>query len=252
MKYILKANERLGETKLNKQGCLMKIIEYKDSNNIIIEFQDKNKYKVSSTYQCFKNGEINNPYYKTIFNIGYIGQTKTYCNKTKKQKKSYEVWFNMLRRCYKENTIAYKDCYVCEEWLCYANFEKWYNENYYEIENESMQLDKDILSKGNKIYSPETCIFVPRRVNSLFIKQKSVRGKYFIGVKLNKNKKYEVSCMVNGNYVYFGSYDDEYDAFLIYKKEKEQEIKRVANEYKDKIPKKLYDAMYKYKIETTD
>ena len=91
-----------------------------------------------------------------------------------KDKKSYQCWSNMLKRCYNKNVHnkqpTYKDCSVCNEWLCYANFEKWYDENYYEIEGERTELDKDILFKGNKVYSPITCIFVPQRINTLFTK----------------------------------------------------------------------------------
>ena len=78
----------------------------------------------------------------------------------------------MIQRCYKEyNTTkkTYKDVFVCNEWLCYENFEKWFEDNYYVVNNEIMNLDKDILIKGNRIYSPETCCFVPRRLNILFV-----------------------------------------------------------------------------------
>lgn len=84
---------------------------------------------------------------------------------------------------------TYKDCSVCDEWLCYANFEKWYDDNYYEVNNEEMNLDKDILVKENKIYSPNTCIFVPQRINALFIKGKGRRGQFPMGVSYDKTRK---------------------------------------------------------------
>lgn len=91
-------------------------------------------------------------------------------NKQSKNKKSYRVWLSMIYRCYGKNIRPYyKNCNVCNEWLCYENFEKWFNENYYEIDNEIVALDKDIFSCENKIYSPNTCIFVPQRINSAFV-----------------------------------------------------------------------------------
>ena len=122
--------------------------------------------------------------------VGYLGNTST--SKNKKVKHSYRIWLGMIRRCYNPRgydgkMVYYKDCSVCDEWLCYANFEKWYDDNYYEVNNEEMNLDKDILVKGNKIYSPNTCVFVPQRINSLFLKRNKSRGKYPIGTSCHQS-----------------------------------------------------------------
>jgi hypothetical protein len=139
--------------------------------------------------------------------------------------------------------------------LFYKNFKEWYKENWYEIEGERMALDKDILYKGNKIYSPENCIFVPQRINSLFVKNDRRRGELPIGVNYNKKRnKYRAQCnyLSYGN-VTLGSYDDPKEAFYKgYKPFKEKYIKEIADEYKDKIPQQLYDAMYNWVVEITD
>lgn len=115
-------------------------------------------------------------------------------------------------------------------------------------------LDKDILSKGNKIYSPNTCIFVPIRINSLFIKNDADRGKYPIGVYYEKStNNFVANCnTINQKNVRIGRYNKQEDAFQAYKIFKENYIKEVANEYKDKIPEKLYEAMYNWIVEITD
>ena len=297
-----KFNNRIGETKLNYQGCLMKIVEYKNANNIIVEFQDEHKYKIKSdyrsfskgriknaynrigetnitnegclikiidcnvrneyyitiefqdeyhytkntTYSIFKDGRIKNPYHKSICGKGFFGETNI-------DKKSLLCWKRMIERCYSENFIiknqTYKDCSVCDNWLCYANFKKWYDENYYEIDGENIALDKDILVKGNRVYSPETCIFVPQRINNLFVKSNKIRGNLPIGVTFCKRDKvFKSACIGSSS----KSFKDVHQAFLYYKQAKEKYIKQVANEYKDKIPQKLYDAMYKYEVEITD
>jgi hypothetical protein len=110
-----------------------------------------------------------------------------------------------------------------------------------------MAIDKDILIKGNKIYSPETCIFVSRKINSLFVKCNKSRGQSPIGV-CKHGKKYYVRCSSMG----IGSFKTIEEAFNAYKQYKEDYIKQVADEYKNKIPKKLYDALYKYEVEITD
>ena len=105
----------------------------------------------------------------------------------------------MLRRCYDKKILekfpTYKRCTVCDEWLFYPNFKKWFDENYYEIEGQKMALDKDIISKGNKVYSPENCIFVPNNINVLFTNRKGERGDYPIGVSWKiKNNKFQAQC----------------------------------------------------------
>ena len=243
-------NIRIGETNYNNQGCLMKIIDYETNKNIIVEFQDKYKYTIQTQYEAFKLGNLKNPYFKHYFNECYIGEDYGNINK-----KNYTKWINMIKRCYdqdfKRKHPTYKDCFVCEEWKCYSNFNKWCNENYYEIGNEIMDLDKDILVKGNKMYSPETCVFVPQKINKLFIKSNKVRGKYPIGVCKIKNK-FSSDCNKNGEHIHLGYFNTIEDAFITYKNEKEKYIKQVADEYRLKIPKKLYDAMYKWEVEITD
>ena len=117
-----------------------------------------------------------------------------------------------------------------------------------------MHLDKDRLIKGNKIYSPKTCIFVPQTINSLFIKNNSVRGELPIGVSRNKKtKKYASNITIESTCsVFLGYFDTPEEAFYSYKEAKEKEIKRVADEYKDKIPQKLYEAMYNYEVDIND
>jgi hypothetical protein len=115
-----------------------------------------------------------------------------------------------------------------------------------------MDLDKDILHKGNKIYSSDTCVFVPQFINKLFINRNADRGILPLGVK-TCGKKYYVQCS-SGNRVIknLGTYSTQIEAFNVYKKYKENLIKEVANEYKDKIPNRLYTAMVNYEVEITD
>ncbi len=245
---------RLGETSFNNFGTQMKIVEYKSSAKITIEFQDEYKTRIITRYDCFKDGRVSNPYDKTIYNIGYIGEGKY--NRTKTPI-IYQYWQKMIQRCYDayyiNKEMTYKDCFVCEEWHCLQNFGKWYEENYYECNNEKMQLDKDILCKGNKIYSPETCIFVPKRINTLFCKSDKIRGKYPIGCTV-KDNKIHVRCNMCNHRKYLGYFplNRPFQAFYTYKIFKENYIKQVADEYKDFIPKKLYEALYKWEVEIND
>lgn len=152
---------------------------------------------------------------------------------------------------------TYTDCEVCDEWLNFQNFAKWYDENFYEVDGERMHLDKDILVKGNKIYSPETCIFVPQKINVLFTKCDKSRGESVIGTT-TRNGRYRVHCCLfnpktgKSKYKNLGTYDTEEEGFKVYKYYKEKNIKEVADYYKIQIPQNLYDAMYSYKVDIND
>ena len=116
-----------------------------------------------------------------------------------------------------------------------------------------MELDKDILVKGNKVYSPNTCVFVPSYVNCVILLNKKQRGKLPIGIcYIEKYKKYSVSVSINKKRQFIGNYNDISTAFQAYKQAKENEIKRVADLYKNIIPKNVYDALYKWEVEITD
>ena len=124
-----------------------------------------------------------------------------------------------------------------------------------------MNLDKDILKKGNKIYSPDTCVYTPQKINTLFIKSDALRGDFPIGVTRNGKKGYSATCyahsgindkMENKVGEYLGTFRTPEEAFYAYKTFKEVYIKQIAEEYKPYIPEKLYNAMYNYEVEITD
>jgi hypothetical protein len=118
-------------------------------------------------------------------------------------------------------------------------------------------LDKDILFKGNKIYSPETCCFVPNEINVLLCKNDSKRGKMPIGVyerKMVNGYKYVAYVNNTKKHFHLGTFDTPKEAFQAYKSAKEAYIKEMATQYyKDgKITERVYDALMKYEVEITD
>ena len=126
---------------------------------------------------------------------------------------AYSLWYSMISRCYSpkmhKHSSTYIGCSVCEEWHLYSNFEKWYNENYIE----GCHLDKDILVKGNKCYSPETCSFVPREINNLIENVRNKRGNTPMGV-FERCGKFLSYVRVNNKRIYLGTYDTKEQAFL--------------------------------------
>lgn len=252
---------RIGEIQYNNFGSKMEIIDYKKNNDINVYFEEYDWIKYNVAYKEFKNGNIKCPYEPRVCGVGYIGEGKYKSRINGKKTKCYQTWRDMLRRCYDEKAFkkrpTYKDCIVYEEWLNFQNFAEWFEENYYEIEGEIMYLDKDILVKNNKVYSPQTCVFVSNRINVLFTKSEKARGEYPIGVTYYKKyDKFLSSCNViinnkkySKNLGYYYSIDE---AFQVYKKFKENYIKQVADENKNKIPNKLYKAMYEWEVDIDD
>ena len=258
---MAKKIDRIGERNYNTFGSEMIITKYRTNRDIDVYFPEYNWTFKGVQYGHFKEGNVKCPYEKRYYGIGYLGEGKYKVWENGKHTRVYKTWRNMMKRCYDpkyhEKYPTYIDCEVCEEWLCFQNFAKWYYKNYYEVEGERIHLDKDILVKGNKIYSPDTCIFVPEKINVLFTKRDSKRGKSVIGTT-PKNGKYAVYChMINpktgkSKQEYLGIYDTQEKAFEIYKYYKEKNIKEVADYFKGKIPQKLHNTLYKYEVEITD
>ncbi|AKQ08386.1 HNH endonuclease [Bacillus phage PBC2] len=251
-----KRKERIGEVNTNSYGSKMTIIEYKSNKEIVVEFD--NGEIIETNYSNFKKGNIKSSYDISVCGVGYEGLGIYKPKINNKITESYTTWRNMIKRCYDVDTQnkqpSYKDCTVAEEWHNYQNFAEWYNKNYYEIDGQRMHLDKDILIKGNKIYSPETCVFVPQCINALFIKRDVSRGKCLIGVYYdNHNKKYKAQCNdCNGKRVNLGLFNNEKDAFDKYKVFKESVIKEFANRYVNNIPDDLYVKLVNYEVDIRD
>lgn len=164
------------------------------------------------------------------------------------------IWAGMINRCYGGRGGKhdyYKDCDVCEEWLNFSNFEKWFNENK-DGYHKGYHLDKDILVKRNRIYGPDTCCFVPQEINKCFIKRENSRGELPIGVFFDSERGKFIGVSVKSNCN--KRFDSIEEAFMFYKNEKENYIKFLANKYYEKklITQNVYDTLMNYKVEITD
>lgn len=170
----------------------------------------------------------------------------------KETKRAKSVWDGIKARCYNPKNKYYY-CYgevgvtMCEEWLDFKAFKTWYFENYYSIDGEYMAIDKDIFGDG-KVYSPATCCFVPFRINGMFVHKHNgiMRGLQ------KRGKKYEVKVRntFTGENEYVGRFTTPEIANLAYCGAKEAIIHAVAEEYKNKLPFKLYEKLSTFKFTT--
>ena len=253
--------DRTGEEVCNKFGSKMVIKEYRGCMDIDVYFPEYKWTFKHVDYSNFKRGRIKCSYEPRYYGKGYLGEGKYKMSINGKHTDEFNIWYDMLRRCYdpkyQERYPTYKGCRIEEYLLNFQNMGEWIDENYYEVPGETMCLDKDILCKGNKVYSREACIFVPKRINNLFTKRDNRRGDCPIGVSDLPSGNYRVFCNnKNGKRIYLGTYLTEEEAFQVYKEYKEKVIKETIDSYKGKIPEPFYSklktAMYNYEVEITD
>lgn len=171
-----------------------------------------------------------------VFGIGVITSGEPV-----RHKPSYNTWAEMLRRCYSheqsDKWSAYRGCSVCDEWLVFDNFDRWYNAHYVE----GWHLDKDILVKGNKVYSPQTCCFVPQIINES-VKSNIRKRELPQGVTKKRNKFCAGSTYKGKKYClgYFDTVDEAEKAFL---KKKKELLAELAEEYKDQLEERVYSVL---------
>lgn len=243
----MKFNNRTGETAITTEGYEIEIIKYLGATNIFIKFKDGHETIKKASYSEFKKGCIKNPFHPSVCGVGFIGVGSYSRSVKRKATKPYNLWISFIHRAYdpKIQKIypTYKDVTVCDEWHNYQNFAQWFKNNYIE----GWHLDKDIICGECKIYSPETCAFVPREINNLLNKSKAHRGDYPIGVTTDGNK---IVAKHGGKTL--GRFPTVDLAFQAYKTAKEEYIKDVADKWKNLIDSRVYNTLIMYEVKIND
>jgi hypothetical protein len=192
---------------------------------------------------------------RLMYGVGYNSK-KAPVKINKKTTREHTLWTNMLRRCYSASyhieRPSYIGCSVSENFKDYSYFYHWcQNQIGFDLDN--YQLDKDILEKGNKIYSEDLCLFIPAEINISLVKNKRNRGEHPIGVSFDKkSKSFRARVSNNGNCILVGYFDKPEDAFLVYKEEKEKYLRSLAFKHKNFIDVRAYRALIEYKVDITD
>lgn len=175
---------------------------------------------------------MSNPNRNVVYGVGindYIGSISSHGVHIK----SYKAWVRVLERCYdtkyKTKNPSYNDVVICDEWIKFSNFKEWFDKNYVD----GYEIDKDILVQGNKVYSPDTCCFVPRRINTLLLNKQRTNTSGVIGIYKLKSGSYTTGCNVDGKFKMFGTFKTPEEASAAYIKAKSDYAKKVVNEYYD-------------------
>ena len=231
------------------------ILKYNGSKDVEIQFINTGYRKVAEMKEV-RSGEIKDPYLPSVYGVGVLG-TKHPSKVNGVRTKEYALWYDMLLRCYsntyKKKRPTYEGCEVSDNFKSYEYFYEWCHKQI-GFGNESWQLDKDLLIKGNRVYSEDFCIFLPKEINSLLTKSTASRGEHLIGVSWNKRNKAFVAMVSKnkGKQEWLGYFKTELEAFNAYKEAKEAFIKEQANNWKSQIDERAYNALMNYQVEITD
>lgn len=258
MKTGPKPSVKVGDKFTSNGGEKATVIEYINSREILIKFDDTGVTRFYSA-AMLKRGAFMDRESHRIFTHGYLGEgphptfiTSTKCNP------AYTKWRNMLERCYSDefhkDHPTYKGCKVIDEWHNFQNFAEWHDRQIGH-NRPRWQLDKDIIKgRDHRIYSPESCCLVPLVINVMTTNSRAKRGKWPIGVSYYKHIKRFVahSGSGSGGKVYLGTFKDPHSAFLAYKEYREGYIKRLAEEWRGRIDERCYKALMEWEIKEDD
>lgn len=210
-KYQQLKADRIGSKHETNNCGTLTIMDYISNENCTVQFADGTTlYNIK--YGDIKRGEVKNKFHPTVFGIGFIGQGNYTTNS-----KCYNTWALMIQRCYyRDSETTYKDCFVHKHWHNFQNFAEWYYKFYDSDFMQKWHLDKDLLVKGNKIYGPDTCCFLPQRINKI------------------------ISCNLKKGLV--GS------ELLLYQESKKLHLKKVIVEFQEQMVQKVYDTLINYEF----
>lgn len=238
--------------KTNRCGNVM-VLQYEKSTKVLVEFLDTGTQKYVK-YDNLLSGKIRNKSHPLLYGVGILGN-EGMINKQGCCEYEYKLWSTMLQRAYcdklHERSPTYKGCKTSENFNHYPYFKEWCNKQI-GFGNKGWALDKDVLVKGNKVYSEDMCCFVPKEINNCILRGNREKS-HIVGVtKQSSNCGFSASLSVEGRMKFLGMFSTELEAFLAYKQAKEARIKDVANKWKEQIDPRVYEALMKYQVEITD
>jgi len=201
-------------------------------------------------------GKVKDPYYPSIYGVGYcgVGNYKlTYTRGGKKRNTpAYEVWLGKIKTCYGDAKQSHlykgKGVTVCKEWHNFQVFAEWFYKQVKVYGNGGF-VDKDLAFLGNTEYSPFTARYVPPAVNGLFAVKS---GNNINGVHFCSNKKKYVAQLQRGELTssgkkrqsYLGAFNSYEEASKVYLDAKVEHVRNVALKYQDKLPPDLFYKLY--------
>lgn len=242
-----------GDVFKTNQGGYVTVLKYNNANSVLIKHEDSHGYTCITRSSQLRNGQVKNPYFPSVYGVGYRGVGPYKATSGSNPTKAYYDWIGMLRRSYcteyKKSKPTYEDVYVDSQWHNFQNFAEWWA-NAPNSDRKEFSLDKDLRKLGNKVYSPDTCSYVPVPVNSLLNNHSNAPGEQSQGVR-REGRIYEAALSVNSKVHYLGSFSNPDDAQKAYKTAKEEYVRKIAERYKDDLHQEVYKTLIEWTLEIT-
>lgn len=188
----------------------------------------------------------------SVYGVGYVGEGRHTPFRNGRKTREYDVWCGMIRRCYvspdkrkSQRNLSYIGVTVCDEWHNFQNFAEWYTaQPNYQLSE--YQLDKDLLSSGNKVYSPSTCVVVHASINNVLCRPINNRSKFPIGVDV-RGGRFRAKARFSGNeQTHLGYFSTPEDAHEAYRLAKTKFVRKTADLYKDSLDPRVYKVLSEY------
>ena len=228
----------IGTIHNTNEGYKVQVIEKLGEMSRVVKFLDD--FGAIITTSSLRTGKVGNPYHKSLCGVGYLGLGEYKPTINGKHSKEYNAWNNMIKRCYNEEyriklTPSYFNTTMCDEWLNFQNFAKWYSNNYpHHIDDIKFSIDKDLKQLGNlnKIYSSDTCIFLPEKINTYIAVKKSNNTSGITGVNFDKSRNKwmcrsrDFSKCINVNLGRFKDIEEAHQAYINFKLEQDEKARQ--------------------------
>lgn len=223
---------------------IVTVLDYLDCKNVLIKFENSGATKLVRA-DHLRDGNIKDQTQPTVYGVGVVGKN---FDKGESHTLTYNTWNGMLQRCYdlkvKQIRKTYEGCYVDVAFLDYEYFKKWCH-NQTGFGNKGWVLDKDILSNNIKVYSPETCCFIPSEINSMIAGFSSERKKH-VGVFENSAGNFYVRSTIDGVKKSLGTFPTQEEAEEVYKVEKTRKILMALDAWKDELDVRVVERLLSF------
>ena len=235
------SNIKVSEKFNTRNHGIVTVLDYIDCSNVLIKFENSGAIKTvrADHLRC---GNIKDQTQPTVYGVGVVGEN---FDKGESHSLTYNTWNGMLQRCYdpklKQRRKTYERCFVDTVFLDYEYFKEWCH-NQKGFGNKGWNLDKDILSNEVKVYSPDTCCFIPPEINSMFAGFSSERKKH-IGVFENNSGNFYVRTLINGVKKSLGTFPTKDEAEKVHKAEKRRKILLVLDEWEDELDVRVVERL---------
>lgn len=252
-KMSKKPRIKAGDVYTTREGCRLVVIEYRSFKEIRVRFDDEYGHEFVSQGGNLERGTLKNPYHKSVVGIGFVGVGRFKPSVNNKMTEEYDRWGSMLKRCYCPINLrrypSYAGCTVDPRWHNFQAFSEWLTSQP-NWQMDGYELDKDALIQGNKIYGPDYCALVPKKIN---IALKRSPNKYGMpqGVsKRDSDKTYLARWSgEDGKSFRIGRYETPELAFLAVKEVAESKVRSMADSMRDELDPRVYESLMRYEMQ---